>query len=147
MSSVRRRAPICAVSSATTLATKIRILTMSQYRGEWPVNRMAQGDDVSPRTDLAGLYLVGDAVKPSGYLMVEGVAQSVNALLDTLDGWDRRDGARQTAGPASAGARQTRHACQTLQAARIPLASRAAAAAPRQPEARHERSDRAALAD
>ncbi|MGH2516313.1 MAG: phytoene desaturase family protein [Ktedonobacterales bacterium] len=65
--------------------TKITLLTMSQYRGEWPVNRAVQGEDAIPRTDLAGLYLVGDAVKPSGYLMVEGVAQSVNALLDTLD--------------------------------------------------------------
>ena len=65
--------------------TKIQILTMSQYRGEWPVNRMAQGADVTPATTLTGLYLVGDAVKPSGYLMVEGVAQSVNSLLDTLD--------------------------------------------------------------
>ena len=34
---------------------------------------------------LQGLYLVGDAVKPSGYLMVEGVAQSVNQFLDLLD--------------------------------------------------------------
>ena len=76
---------------------KVRILTMSQYRGEWPVNRKAQGADVSPRTDLAGLYLVGDAVKPSGYLMVEGVAQSVNALLDTLDGWDVADHATPVA--------------------------------------------------
>ncbi len=66
--------------------TKITILTMSQYRGEWPVNRRAQGADVTPTTPLTGLYLVGDAVKPSGYLMVEGVAQSVNSLLDTLDG-------------------------------------------------------------
>lgn len=69
--------------------TKVRILTMSQYRGEWPVNRAMQGEDVAPRTELAGLYLVGDAAKPPGYLMVEGVAQSVNALLDaveTLDG-------------------------------------------------------------
>ncbi|HLZ25595.1 MAG TPA: FAD-dependent oxidoreductase [Ktedonobacterales bacterium] len=65
--------------------TKITLLTMSQYRGEWPVNRAMQGEDVIPRTELAGLYLVGDAVKPSGYLMVEGVAQSVNSLLDTLD--------------------------------------------------------------
>ncbi|HUY75263.1 MAG TPA: FAD-dependent oxidoreductase [Ktedonobacterales bacterium] len=65
--------------------TKIQILTMSQYRGEWPVNRLAQGADVTPATNLTGLYLVGDAVKPSGYLMVEGVAQSVNSLLDTLD--------------------------------------------------------------
>ena len=79
--------------------TSVRILTMSQYRGEWPVNRKAQGADVSPRTDLAGLYLVGDAVKPSGYLMVEGVAQSVNALLDTLDGWDVADVAQRVTNP------------------------------------------------
>jgi phytoene dehydrogenase-like protein len=65
--------------------TRISVLTMSQYRGEWPVNRAVQGEDVTPDTRLQGLYLVGDAVKPSGYLMVEGVAQSVNALLDLLD--------------------------------------------------------------
>jgi phytoene dehydrogenase-like protein len=62
-----------------------RILTMSVYRGEWPVNRIAQGADVTPETSIQGLYLVGDAVKPSGYLMVEGVAQSVNQFLDLLD--------------------------------------------------------------
>src|SRR2546421_603139 len=66
-----------------------RVLTMSAYRGEWPVNRTAQGDDVAPETALQGLYLVGDAVKPSGYLMVEGVAQSVNQLLDLLDAIDQ----------------------------------------------------------
>ncbi|HEY7848798.1 MAG TPA: hypothetical protein VIC27_01975, partial [Ktedonobacterales bacterium] len=32
---------------------------------------------------------------PSGYLMVEGVAQSVNALLDTLDGWDVGEAAQR----------------------------------------------------
>jgi phytoene dehydrogenase-like protein len=68
--------------------SRVTILTMSQYRGEWPVNRAVQGEDVSPHSPLAGLYLVGDAVKPSGYLMVEGVAQSVNALLDILDDRD-----------------------------------------------------------
>jgi phytoene dehydrogenase-like protein len=95
---------------------KVRILTMSQYRGEWPVNRKAQGADVSPRTSLSGLYLVGDAVKPSGYLMVEGVAQSVNALLDTLDGWDVADhatpvtvGARQLNTPAKPSSRRAFH--------------------------------------
>ncbi len=62
-----------------------RVLTMSQYHDNWPVNRAVQGEDVIPTTDLRGLYLVGDAVKPSGYLMVEGVAQSVNALLDAVD--------------------------------------------------------------
>jgi phytoene dehydrogenase-like protein len=61
------------------------ILTMSAYRGEWPVNRVVQGEDVESQTAVQGLYLVGDAVKPSGYLMVEGVAQSVNTFLDLLD--------------------------------------------------------------
>lgn len=68
--------------------THCRVLTMGTYRGEWPVNRIAQGEDTQPETAVQGLYLVGDAVKPSGYLMVEGVAQSVNrfvALLDELD--------------------------------------------------------------
>jgi len=61
------------------------ILTMGTYRGEWPVNRIAQGEDAHAETETLGLYLVGDAVKPSGYLMVEGVAQSVNHFLDVLD--------------------------------------------------------------
>ncbi len=68
-----------------TFEKHCRVLTMSVYRGEWPVNRIAQGADVAPDTAVQGLYLVGDAVKPSGYLMVEGVAQSVNQLLDLLD--------------------------------------------------------------
>src|SRR6266581_4707958 len=68
-----------------TFEKRCRILTMSAYRGEWPVNRIAQGADVPSSTPVQGLYLVGDAVKPSGYLMVEGVAQSVNHFLDLLD--------------------------------------------------------------
>ena len=68
-----------------TFEQHCRILTMSAYRGEWPVNRIAQGEDLTPETTIQGLYLVGDAVKPSGYLMVEGVAQSVNSFLDLLD--------------------------------------------------------------
>jgi hypothetical protein len=72
--------------------THVRILTMSQYRGEWPVNRVVQGEDFASATQVPGLYLVGDAVKPSGYLMVEGVAQSVNTLLDSLDELNLLDG-------------------------------------------------------
>ena len=68
-----------------TFEKHCRILTMSAYRGEWPVNRIAQGADVPSSTPVQGLYLVGDAVKPSGYLMVEGVAQSVNHFLDILE--------------------------------------------------------------
>lgn len=69
--------------------THCRILTMGTYRGEWPVNRIVQGEDATPVTDVQGMYLVGDAVKPAGYLMVEGVAQSVNHFLDLLDQLDR----------------------------------------------------------
>ncbi|GCE47202.1 hypothetical protein KTH_20710 [Thermosporothrix hazakensis] len=72
-----------------TFEKHCRVLTMGTYRGEWPVNRLSQGEDVSPKTHVQGLYLVGDAVKPSGYLMVEGVAQSVNHFLDLLDSLDR----------------------------------------------------------
>ncbi|HEX6482111.1 MAG TPA: FAD-dependent oxidoreductase [Ktedonobacteraceae bacterium] len=68
-----------------TFEQHCHILTISTYRGEWPVNRIAQGADVTSETSVQGLYMVGDAVKPSGYLMVEGVAQSVNSFLDLLD--------------------------------------------------------------
>ena len=71
--------------------THCRILTMGTYRGEWPVNRVAQGEDVQPHAEMQGLYLVGDAVKPSGYLMVEGVAQSVNRFMDVLDEAEQED--------------------------------------------------------
>src|SRR5579859_3945180 len=74
-----------------------RILTMSAYRGEWPVNRVAQGADVAPDTDVQGLYLVGDAVKPSGYFMVEGVAQSINQFLDLLDATEEGGGINEDA--------------------------------------------------
>ena len=75
-----------------TFEKHCRILTISAYRGEWPVNRIAQGEDVAAETAVHGLYLVGDAVKPSGYLMVEGVAQSVNRFLDLFDASEQEKG-------------------------------------------------------
>lgn len=72
-----------------TFEQHCRVLTMGAYRGEWPVNRLAQGEDVPAATAVQGLYLVGDAVKPTGYLMVEGVAQSVNQFLDLFDAIER----------------------------------------------------------
>ena len=89
-----------------TFEKHCRVLTMSVYRGEWPVNRVMQGADVVPYTSVQGLYLVGAAVKPSGYLMVEGVAQSVNRFLDLLDGLE------QVKADDSHGAPSIRHACQ-----------------------------------
>ena len=78
-----------------------RILTMSAYRGEWPVNRVAQGEDLTPRTNVEGLYLVGDAVKPPGYLMVEGVAQSVNTFLDLLNEVEQGNASGEAKAPPS----------------------------------------------
>ncbi|GCE13925.1 phytoene desaturase family protein [Tengunoibacter tsumagoiensis] len=78
-----------------------KVLTMGTYRGEWPVNRMAQGTDRGGRSAWQGLYLVGDAVKPSGYLMVEGVAQSVNRFLDLLAELDERPGRSHMLAPPS----------------------------------------------
>ena len=75
-----------------TFEKHCRILTISAYRGEWPVNRIVQGEDVAAETAVQGLYLVGDAVKPSGYLMVEGVAQSVNQFLDLFDASEQEKG-------------------------------------------------------
>jgi phytoene dehydrogenase-like protein len=74
-----------------TFEKHCRIVTMGTYRGEWPVNRSVQGEDLQPQTALKGLYLVGDAVKPAGYLMVEGVAQSVNICLDIIEATEREE--------------------------------------------------------
>ncbi len=106
-----------------------RVLTMSQYRGEWPVNRAQQGADAAPEMGTQGLYLVGDAVKPSGYLMVEGVAQSVNQLLDLLDDFEQE---KQTPGPADQpfvpGVHRSASQVKTPQASHIPPKPRAARA-------------------
>ena len=67
------------------LGTRMRILVMSHHRGAWPVNRAVQGQDVGTATRFRGLYLVGDAVKASGYPMTEGVAEGVLALMESLD--------------------------------------------------------------
>jgi phytoene dehydrogenase-like protein len=91
-----------------TFEKHCRVLTMSAYRGEWPVNRVMQGADVVPYTSVQGLYLVGDAVKPSGYLMVEGVAQSVNQFLDLLDGIEQEKADNPSGLPSIRRAGQTR---------------------------------------
>lgn len=81
-------------------ATHCHVITMGTYRGEWPVNRIAQGEDGSVQAQVHGLYLVGDAVKPAGYLMVEGVAQSVNCFLDVLDEIDAEQRAEKKSAPS-----------------------------------------------
>ncbi len=61
-----------------------KILSVSIFRDEWPVNRVIQGADFECTTLIEGLYLVGDGCKASGYAMVEGVAQGVKSVLNKL---------------------------------------------------------------
>lgn len=63
----------------------LQILSINYYSNGWPTNRALQGTDLNTKTPLAGLYMVGDACKPSGYLMVEGVAKSVENLINEID--------------------------------------------------------------
>jgi phytoene dehydrogenase-like protein len=58
-----------------------RVLAAQCYRGAWPVNRAISGQGLGPETPVKGLLLVGDAVKPRGYMETEGVAAGVRAAL------------------------------------------------------------------
>jgi phytoene dehydrogenase-like protein len=62
---------------------RCEVLSAAGFRGEWPVNRAAQGQDILAAPSVAGLQWVGDGHKPAGYIMVEGVAESVRRLRIT----------------------------------------------------------------
>ncbi|MHA2212596.1 MAG: phytoene desaturase family protein [Candidatus Thorarchaeota archaeon] len=63
-----------------------RIVSTHVYRGVHPVNHASQCQDFEPVTDIQGLYLVGDGVKPRGYIMTEGVAKSVEIAVEEIAG-------------------------------------------------------------
>jgi phytoene dehydrogenase-like protein len=63
-----------------TAFDRCTVLSASRFADSWPVNRAAQGADVRGPAPLAGLHWVGDAYKPPGLMMVEGVAESVRTL-------------------------------------------------------------------
>jgi phytoene dehydrogenase-like protein len=67
-----------------------RIVSTHVYKGVYPVNHASQGQDFKPVTNIPGLYLVGDGVKPRGYIMTEGVAKSVEIAVGKIVGgvWD-----------------------------------------------------------
>jgi phytoene dehydrogenase-like protein len=62
---------------------RFEVLSVTAYKGRWPVNRAVQGHDVT-RLPVRGLHMVGDGCKAPGYLMVEGVARQVERVLDEL---------------------------------------------------------------
>ena len=56
----------------------------SAFRGRWPVNQARQGFDLPDQEPLPGLLMVGDAYKPTGQMMVEGVAGGVRRIVPRL---------------------------------------------------------------
>ncbi len=61
-----------------------RILRTSAFRERWPVNHARQGHDLRDQEPVPGLVMVGDAFKPSGHIMVEGVAHGVRRIAPRL---------------------------------------------------------------
>lgn len=62
-----------------------RVLGSSAFRGSWPVNHVTQGHDNYSQTPIPGLVMVGDAYKPAGDIMVEGVAGSVKKVMPVIE--------------------------------------------------------------
>lgn len=62
------------------------VLLVQSYSGEWPVNRSSSGTDLTNRTPIEGLYVVGDGAKGKGGIEVDGIALGVrNAMKDILN--------------------------------------------------------------
>jgi phytoene dehydrogenase-like protein len=63
-----------------------RVLAIQVFKGNWPVNRARQGQDVPQKTPINGLYFVGDGAKPSGFIMAEGVVESARRAVEHILG-------------------------------------------------------------
>lgn len=62
------------------------VIAAQCYRGRWPVNRARSGVEISPETPVRGLYVVGDAVKPKGFMETEGIAAGVEKAVRAMTG-------------------------------------------------------------
>ena len=58
-----------------------RVLAVQVYRNSWPVNRAPSGVHLSPATPVKGLYIVGDAVKPEGWMETDGISAGVEEAM------------------------------------------------------------------
>ena len=61
-----------------------RIVRASAFRSRWPVNQARQGSTCTTRSRCRGLLMVGDAYKPKGHIMAEGVAAGVRRVAPRL---------------------------------------------------------------
>jgi hypothetical protein len=69
-----------------------RIVRTSAFRSRWPVNQARQGHDLADQEPIPGLLMVGDAYKPTGHIMVEGVAAGVRRIAPRLRGRGQQRG-------------------------------------------------------
>jgi phytoene dehydrogenase-like protein len=60
------------------------VLLIQSYSGEWPVNRSSSGSDLSNRTPIKGLYVVGDGAKGKGGIEVDGIALGVRTAINDI---------------------------------------------------------------
>lgn len=57
-------------------AARGRLLLRRNFSSEWPCTRSWQGFDLDQRTPVGNLYNVGDGVKPEGWIVGAGAAES-----------------------------------------------------------------------
>jgi phytoene dehydrogenase-like protein len=62
-----------------------KVLLVQSYKGEWPVNRVPSGTHLEPQGPVKGLFYVGDAIKPMGWMETEGVAAGVEMVVDKIE--------------------------------------------------------------
>ncbi|WP_321418352.1 NAD(P)/FAD-dependent oxidoreductase [uncultured Methanomethylovorans sp.] len=60
------------------------VILIQSYSGEWPVNRSSSGSDLSNRTPIEGLYIVGDSAKGKGGIEVDGIALGVRTAINDI---------------------------------------------------------------
>ena len=60
------------------------LLMTQTFEGKWPVNRAISGQHLDPETPIQGLYNVGDAIKPEGWMETEGIAKGVELMVSRI---------------------------------------------------------------
>lgn len=63
---------------------RCRVIAVQTYSGEWPVNHAPSGSHLPPNTPAGGFYIVGDGIKPEGWMETEGIAMGVKLMLEHL---------------------------------------------------------------
>ncbi|MHC1624747.1 MAG: hypothetical protein ACXQS2_01945 [Methermicoccaceae archaeon] len=62
---------------------EVELVLAQCYSDGWPVNRAAAGTDLSPITEVKGLYVVGDGAK-GDEIEVDGIAMGVSKVIEHI---------------------------------------------------------------